>query len=371
MQRFGTNRILKPWLQRKRGTDENSGYPSSESGARSRRLATGLTVVVLTLLRAAPGAAQELNINGLTIVTTAVKTSNGKVIGVDSFSGTVTYTDKFGNTSPLANTGLTVIFNGNQSSAIGITTDATGGFTVNVPPAYNQFKNKATFQYIYDSNVPESPAKSKPIIWVDDSYAWQGVKPLIKVDPTGYPGGSATGGPVMQDWFIDSSALLSGDPNPGADLVTASNFDVSYVQLGTSTTYDMMISGNDSYIVLSDGTEIDLPNGSFMGTIQIPAGCSASNAFSSLLCQSGSVDFSGIGIAGTWDYDPASNYTDLIGTSFSTFGSDPAISLLAAPEPSMFLILAAALLAIAVARARAKEETSGHNARHNQEVSRA
>jgi hypothetical protein len=65
---------------------------------------------------------------------------------------------------------------------------------------------------------------------------------------------------------------------------------------------------------MDDGTEIDQPSGEVLGTIQIPARCTAATALSSALSQTGVADFSGIGVSGTWADDPGSNYTDLTGS---------------------------------------------------------
>jgi PEP-CTERM motif len=308
-----------------------------------RGLAMPLGSLLMMLLSAAPAMAQSLA-KSVTLV------PNATGDGITSFSGTV---NGLGGVSvPLA-----VKFrsspDGVATQTITVNTNGSGGFTVNVPRPYQGLYNQAEITY-FDSASGQTYEFPK-VIWYDSAWIW-GTTPAIKVDPTGYPGGVATGGPSVQDWFIQSSTPLDGSAggDPGAHSVVASSFDVSYAEVGSSTTYDMTISGDSSYIRLDDGTEIDLPNGDLFGTIEIPAGCTAATELSSASCQTGLADFPGIGVSGTWDYDSASNYTDFTAGGFSSFGSDdPAISEVSVPEPASLAVLGCGLLALgAVGRRR-------------------
>lgn len=302
-------------------------------------------LAALLLLGTVPAAAQTYSLQGLGV------TGGGG--GATAFNGTI---------GGLAGQSITVTFTNSSGAAIPgappvtVPVDGNGNFSVPIPVAAQGFKNKAVISYA-DPNNPGSTASFKPVIWYNSNWVW-GTTAAIKIDPIGFPGGVATGGPALQSWFVQSATPLDelSGPVPGNHKIVASNFTVSYSfdaakSNATYNAYDMTISGNNSYLEFSDDTELDLPNGTAAGTIDIPVGCTATSAETDTACDSGPIDYSLLGVSGTWDFEPSHDYSDLGGDDYTPFGiDDPAITQ--TPEPASLVLFGSGLLALAALRRR-------------------
>jgi len=211
-----------------------------------------------------------------------------------------------------------------------------GGTVVINPPNYAQaLGNKVQIQDPNNLNLGQ-PDESKPLNWNQSSWIWGGGL-FFKIDPLGQPGITSP-----QSWFIqDQSISLTGVSSaglPAGGTVTSSNFDLSYTSLGGSS-YEAVITGNNSFIQLSDQTIIPLGNGLDFGSLQYNAGSTTDGTF----------DFSAIGLAGSFSWDSSSNYTGGLVTSVTDW-SGYGLSVSSVPEPSSLLLLGVAVVMFSGAR---------------------
>jgi hypothetical protein len=149
--------------------------------------------------------------------------------------------------------------------------------------------------------------------------------PGIFGDPTGAPGITP-----QQSWnFTSTSGPLYVGPmsNPGISYaVSSDNIDLSYTDMGGGL-YQATIVGNNSYFDLadpnSDVNQLLFSAGTVFGTLQYNPGSTTQ----------GTVDFSAMGLTGTFTYDSSTDSTTINSTSLSTFDT---IQFTAAsvPEPS-------------------------------------
>jgi PEP-CTERM motif len=152
---------------------------------------------------------------------------------------------------------------------------------------------------------------------------WKGVPtppPLPTLTTAGIPGAGT------QNWAIgtvgfsmDGTDSFLGSTSLS---VVASGFYLSYSPV-VGTLYNVFVSGDDSFMRLSNDTYLAFADGSSFGTIDIGGG------------SFGSFNYSAIGWSGSWVYDPQTNSTTAIGTSFDPF-SAPALSVV--PEPSTYVM---------------------------------
>lgn len=183
-----------------------------------------------------------------------------------------------------------------------------------------------------------APSTTAPLYWYVSG--WYSTKNVFKLDPAGLPGGPT------QHWFIEDGG--SGLPSLTStytgltEQVINSGFDLSYVPLG-SDVYEAVITGDSSFIRLQDGTYISFPDSMSFGTIDVAPGAAT-----------GSLDFSGMGVSGTWSFDSLHLYTLAdVSSSFGSLFTATAISEGAStPEPSTWVFMGAGILLIAGGRWR-------------------
>jgi hypothetical protein len=201
------------------------------------------------------------------------------------------------------------------------TVGPTGAVTVPPPPIPAGAAGLGSKLDITDPTDPLGRVSDK-IVWYNSAWFF-GVTAAIKIDPLGLPGFTPD-----QTWFLDGAGIdLQGDSDifgKQESTVTASNFDVSYTNLGGGT-YQANIAGDNSFMRLANGTYIGLPVGELFGTIQY--------AFNNGNTAGGTFNFSALGLFGSWDWSITKNYTGAISVGSYSFDS-PAISQAQAPEPS-------------------------------------
>jgi hypothetical protein len=169
---------------------------------------------------------------------------------------------------------------------------------------------------------------SDPIKWKAADYLWQSFGSAY-VDPIGLPGFTSP-----QSWFIDQSGVATTSPfSLESSLVTSSNFDLAYTNLGGGL-FSAAITGDDSYMTLADGTFIFFPAGTQIGDLDY--------LFDDGTTADGTFDFTGLGLSGTFEWAAGSNYASATATDFTNF-SAPAAGV-ATPEPRMTGVTALALL---------------------------
>ncbi len=221
--------------------------------------------------------------------------------------------------------------------AVNVTTPANAvlAFPTNYPIPAAAAPAGGAINFDFPNN-PTNVTGSPKITWKYVFFTW--LFSPFSIDPTGMPGS----GP--QTWrIVGSPALSISDPLLGIRNlnVTASNFDLSYTPLGNGV-YSAAIDDTASYIQLSDGTLITLPDGSDFGT------------FTYQTSDTGTFDLSELGLTGTFDYNAGTNFTTAAVTGASTFDS-PTIAVVT-PEPASARCVACGLLCLIAIARRARSQ---------------
>lgn len=183
---------------------------------------------------------------------------------------------------------------------------------------------------------------TKPVIWYNAAWLW-GITPRIKIDPAGLPTPGGT-----QHWFFDLSSdpvsMIQNSSELGSRslIVSEGAMDLHYSPSSSGgNLFDVNITGDHSFLQLSEQTYLGLPDGMFIGQIELNP-----------LATSGAFNLSGLGLSGSWQYSLELDYTGAI--VFPTGGFDaPTISAVPAPGAGMLAAVGSGLLAAFGRRRRA------------------
>lgn len=194
-----------------------------------------------------------------------------------------------------ANTNIQVTFydwKGRQvGQPVNVVSDANGKISVTVPQG-GTARILGGSAKIEDLNAGVEWKKLK---WTN-AKGNQGTGGIIKIDPVGRPGLSD------QHWFLSDTtnpiSCFDIANGPRQLVIRQSGFDIRYVQV-SSNLYNLIITGDSSYMRLSDSSYFSFPDSSFFGTMVINSGA-----------DSGAVNFSAIGLSGYWKYDQITNHTN-------------------------------------------------------------
>jgi len=193
-----------------------------------------------------------------------------------------------------------------------VTTDAAGNVTIPPPPIPASVGGKGQL-FFHD---PTAGVSGLSVVW--GTWTWYWMDPVLDLDPIGMPGASD------QNWFIKNPSSVSVMGISGkATFVDSSSFKLSYTPT-TIGAFDVIVSGDDSFIKLADGTYIAFADGLKFGALDSH---SAHRNF----------NFSAIGLSGDWSYDSGSDYTGAVVTSSRPF-SAPAIALTSVPESRIWIM---------------------------------
>ena len=282
------------------------------------------TMMALVLLFAAVPQAHAALLGGGTLQVSTPTATFTTANTLASYSTTVSY----GNTPLAAGEPVKIQYTTSTGAPIGapLTTKVGPGGVLAVPPppippGAAPLGNKVEISYDLGGSTWIT---AHPLVWYMSGWIWKA--PAIDIDPYGIPGLTSP-----QTWFIDEVApQISGSSSFGVQdtVVTGSNFDVAYTNLGDGH-FAASIVGDDSYMRLGDDTYLSLVDGSPFGTIDI-TGTDGRNV-------TGTYDFSSIGLAGDWFWDSGSNYTSGVTTSFSAFSL---MGICIVPEPASLVLVA-------------------------------
>ena len=192
-------------------------------------------------------------------------------------------------------------------------------------------------------DIGGSTVQMKPLKTYRRGWIW--TTPDIKVGPFGMPGPT-----TPQSWFIDQAGVelefIGFDGELTTAVVTDSNFDVRYTQIGTDL-FAAHIDGDGSFMTLGDFASVSWSDGTFFGTLSIDDSVSLSGD------AQGVFDMSLLGLRTSWFYDASTNYTRGDATTFTPAGGN-FIQTAPIPLPAGLALLLSGLGGLAVvARRRA------------------